>query len=1057
MHEAAARCASSDDQESDDGSSLISPRGTIASPPFQRFQIQAETPDISADTSLASHSSPYSQMNSFKSEVDTTDLSPDFLKFRPGLLSQHFSDTHSADATERRHNSILTSPEFPKFRPGLLSQQNSGTRNSSPDFPKFRPGLLAQHNSGIIPASPDFPPMFRPSLLSQQNHNTAPTSPDFPDLRPGLLSRHSPDNTPPTNTSPDFGAGGLPQQHLPQQLHGHIPESPLIFTLRSSPTGQWRNFDFLITDQASPTNLTSPPGYIQPHFKCPVSPLARTSTYDPPRFQHVRSILKTPTNQQTRTLTSPLRRKVLQYNADHLLRSNFAANQIKETNDSTDQPDIMHAASLVTPSVVCLPPTPPMNQTCLTTGSPNSELHTSPSLECTDRERTPPSVTTPLAPSITCIPPTPPIGDQTIRATKTIAGTQLHVHFATSKVKELHHVPHSPPMSDTNQISVHTEDDSNVNEPPNTPSSLKDSAILYVPPTPPTDQLSSPSVEMTMASPLISHQQQGNHSKTSALPTPSPKIPKRYRRRKSVTFEEQFVPTSPLGSHHRSQRNPLSPNSPRYYKRRKSVSSIEHKQKREHRTFTPSPRLSRHGHQDVSLSPNQIRSRQYKHRNSVSRSPHSHLKVPSSHLPSHVYRSIPISPTNYKRRKSVSILTHHEGGHHETSPVISGPKKRRKSVSILTHHEDDGIRTSPVISRRQKRRKSVSILTHHEDDSVRTSPVISRHQKRRKSVSIVTHHEDDHVRTSPARSRHQKRRKSFSILTHHESDHLRASPTNSRYHKRRKSVSRISQNQDHNPLAVPSPHLPVHIYQNASSSQTYLERHYSHLNSAIGRNEHTLLEGPSPQLSSHVHRNVPVSPMNYKRQRSVTTLSHNKNDDHRPSSTPHVQSPYRNVPVSPMNYKRQRSVTTNDDHISSTPPQSPGYFFQKYAPSLFNTRQHDRRKSVLVINQENRLIPLTSPVVKRSSLTSHQRSLPSTPLPRRYARRKSLSVITPRTRRRCESEEQIQVTMEAARFDVTSIYSSKSVMSLAPAAVVNKKPAVGRSVQKLDEEVSPTD
>ena len=158
-----------------------------------------------------------------------------------------------------------------------------------------------------------------------------------------------------------------------------------------------------------------------------------------------------------------------------------------------------------------------------------------------------------------------------------------------------------------------------------------------------------------------------------------------------------------------------------------------------------------------------------------------------------------------------------------------------------------------------------------------------------------------------------------------------------------------------------------------------------------------------------------------------------------------------------MNYKRQRSVTTNDDHISSTPPQSPGYFFQKYAPSLFNTRQHDRRKSVLVINQENRLIPLTSPVVKRSSLTSHQRSLPSTPLPRRYARRKSLSVITPRTRRRCESEEQIQVTMEAARFDVTSIYSSKSVMSLAPAAVVNKKPAVGRSVQKLDEEVSPTD
>ena len=298
----------------------------------------------------------------------------------------------------------------------------------------------------------------------------------------------------------------------------------------------------------------------------------------------------------------------------------------------------------------------------------------------------------------------------------------------------------------------------------------------------------------------------------------------------------------------------------------------------------------------------------------------------------------------------------------------------------------------------KKSRKSVSIFTVQRDSAAghkATSP--RHHHKRRKSVSVVNGPEGNHHHSSTVshHPRHHIRRKSLAVVPHHHENNKNGLlPDNSRYYKRRQSESIMSQYQ-HDKHVIPSPHLPVHVYRNISLSPKYTSRTHRHPESNIqGQNDNVDYLGP------------PVTGMN--------------------------------APMSPINYKRRRSILS----VGSRPltPKSPGRFFRKHLPSPFIFGRSNRRKSVLVISQDDRLIPLTSPMFNRITLGAYQRSLPSTPIPRRFARRKSLSsVITPRTRRRVESDEQIQVTMEAARFDVTSIYSSKSFLSLAPTAISREK------------------
>ena len=267
----------------------------------------------------------------------------------------------------------------------------------------------------------------------------------------------------------------------------------------------------------------------------------------------------------------------------------------------------------------------------------------------------------------------------------------------------------------------------------------------------------------------------------------------------------------------------------------------------------------------------------------------------------------------------------------------------------------------------------------------------------------MTHHKDDNLQGNSVNSRYHKRRKSDSVLVHQENGYLKPPSVNSRYYKRRKSAATIAQHQDPVHLSVPNPHLPIHIYRDVSLSPTHASR-------------------------LHRHRG---------------SVSQSKHDRQPKSPNPNLP---RSVPLSPMNYKRQ-NLTPSGNQTPTTSLRSPGYFLRKHLLSPLNFRRHNRRKSVLVINRENRLVPITSPAVNRISLSAYQRSLPTTPLPRRYARRKSLSsVITPRPRRRVANDEQIQVTMEAARFDVVSIYS----LPLTPHTIASEKPTV-KQIQKQDD------
>ena len=939
------------------------------SPSFQRFSIRTETPhpeqqsDSYTDSPVMKHTPPHSLTDSSESEVEAANSSPDFPKFRPGLLSENRTDIDA------------TSPDFPKFRPGLLTQQSSKAINPSPDFSKFRLGLQNPYTDTNT-TSPDFP-KFRPGLLSQPNQDQGSTSivHDIPNFRQNLTDQEN------SNISPDF------PKFRPGLLNGH-PTAP-FFKLKSPPAGRQRRSD-MHSNPATPARPVSPSGYVTPHLKCPVSPLARTSAQA--RFPQIRSILKAPpgghvlVNQQNRRMGSPLMRRVLQHNADRLLmrKSTMGTNDdrsegAKNSKTLSDQSSMREVASPTSPPYI--PQIMAMNNAI------DEELQNSPSpQEYTISESTPDleSVNDSTVQS--------PLTSPTDREVKmSTAGTPPHVHFAGAVIEE--------------RLDEEIEDgDSGNLKKVDTSPLFAAPAILCLPPTPltHTNQADIPS-KATTPSQRLYHQD--NQPKPSA--SVSPKIPMRYSRRKSVTFEGEFMHAGPLRSH-RSRKSPLSPISSRYYKRRRSVATVGHKQKGEHHILTPSPNLPSHVYRKVSLSPSTSRPFTVNKK----QPPHNQtqqdgIKVPSPHLPIHVYRNVSLSPMNYKRRRSISILTHNQVSQKRNSPLSSRHNKRRKSVTILMTQRGGGQKI--------------------------TSP---RHHKRRKSVSIVKVPESNHSSAVPVNPRHYVHRKSLAVVPHHEGDQNGGFPANSRHYKRRRSESIMSQYQ-HDKHVFPSPRLPVHVYRNISLS-------------------------PVPSMDA------PVSPINYKRRRSILSLGKEHADSHRPLTPKspgrffqkHPESsiqgqedsvnslsppiPSMNAPMSPINYKRRRSILSlGEEHAGShTPltPKSPGRFFRKHLPSPFIFGRSNRRKSVLVINQDDRLIPLTSPMFNRITLGAYQRSLPSTPIPRRFARRKSLSVITPRARRRVESDEQIQVTMEAARFDVASIYSSKSFLSLAPSAISREKP-----------------
>ena len=548
--------------------------------------------------------------------------------------------------------------------------------------------------------------------------------------------------------------------------------------------------------------------------------------------------------------------------------------------------------------------------------------------------------TSPDIPLLVCLPPTPPRVHDSLTGRNDL--------FECGGMEST-----TPPLSTGDQPHVHFKS-----------GEFQDSLVLAnrmcVQQTP-SPQLSSPSRGQSAqplsisGSPVHSPSCDGRSTPlkvSSVSPASQFNIPNRYRRRKSVTFEGAHVVQRSPSSLTRSQNSPLSPARSKYYKRRKSISIIRHVPEKEPRMhkFTPSPNLPNHIYRKVSLSP--IYSRGCKRSPQRTRD---HIKVPSPHLPTHVYRNV-----NYKRRRSVSIVTNDR--HKDAYPVQPRHGRRRQSISIMTHHTTKSDHSPP----RYKRRKSVSISTHREDEgsAVQTGP----ESLPEKSQGTSAHKLDDSVTVDDGsvhheRSRHQKRRKSDTVLSQHQ--------IKSRFYKRRTSIS-----DQHHHLDAPHPvHLPVHIYS-----------HYQQ-------------QLPTISQSPNLQRTTPLSPLNYKRRKSITS----------------------------------GGISRNGDGRSWTPLRSPGHLFRRNIPPPLNFGQQRRRKSVLVINRDNHLIPVTSPFVNRISLNAYQRSLPTTPLPRRYARRMSLSsVIMPRPRRRVETDEQIQVTMEAARFDVTSIYSAKSFLSLAP-------------------------
>ena len=983
--------ASSDDQETTDEDT---PRGEKVFI-FPHFSIRTETPlpgeqPESPIQPPSINYGPQSHVDSSQSDIEGNNLSPDFPKFRPGLLSEHGLDKSQNDTI---------SPDFPKFRPGLLSQQNLNKHKPRPHFPKFGRGVL--HNSDNCNAtSPDIP-TFGAGLLSEPmsridltQHKAAGTniSPDFPKFRPGLLNSDYP--------------------------------SPPPFRVASSP------YDMNQPRSLSRSNVhLSPPEYITPHLKRPVSPLTRTYATQS-RFPHIRSILKPPTGghpmvhqQQNRTLMSPLtlRKKVLQHNADLVLMKSGTSDTtglVEETgNDShssaTNQDNVRQTTPPVLPSLVYIPATPPLNRTHLHRESSKSvspQLNPVPEYVEVEITSQPSDITSaPLTPQ------TPP----TEKANR-MSGSQpldiAHVHFVGGSTEQLHHEP----LNFIDQVGEQPEDSSQGNDLP---------ALTSVIPTHQTDNSSN-----LMGASSLNHsyqEYQPNLSDTSTTPTSYPNTSRLYKRRKSVTFQQQPVRTSPLGFSH-SKNSPLSPTSSRYFKRRRSVSTIGHKQQHK---LTPSPHLPTHVYRKVSLSP--VYLGQHKQPPGLTH------EGQTPYLPSFVYGGVPVSPVYYKRRKSVLGLTHHEKDRSSTSPGNLRHYKRRKSLSVLTHGEGEHY------TRHQKRRKSVSVLTDREQEHTRPSPVNPRHHKRRKSVSLLTDHEQEHIRPSPVNPRHHKRRKSLSTLaehekgdtsptnssatssmTHQKGDNLRGNPVNSRYHKRRKSDSALVH------------HEIEHLKPPSVNSRYYKRRKSA---TTIAQHQHPAhLSVPSPHLPIDVYRNVSLSPTHTSRLRSHRG-SVSQGEHNRQPKSPNPNMP-QSVPLSPINYKRQ-NPTLSSKHMPTTPLRSPGYFLRKHLLSPLNFRRHNRRKSVLVINRENRLVPITSPAVNRISLSAYQRSLPTTPLPRRYARRKSLSsVITPRPRRRVANDEQIQVTMEAARFDVVSIYS----LSLAPHTTASENPTV-KGVPKQDD------
>jgi hypothetical protein len=849
------------------------------------------------------HTPSHSLTNSSESEVEASNSSPDFPKFRPGLLSEHRSDTD-------------TSPDFPKFRPGLLAQQSSEAVNPSPDVPKFRSDLQ-NPNSDTKTTSPDFP-KFRPGLLSQQNQDQVSTSisPDAPNFRPNLTDQE--------NVSPDF------PKFRPGLLNEH-PSAP-FFKLQSPPAGHQKSPD-LYSKPTAPARPVSPPGYVTQHLKCPVSPLARTSAQA--RFPQIRSILKAPSaaghalvNQQSKPMGSPLMRRVLQHNLKTL-----ANMKLKGASSPTSPPYNIYTQTMVTNYTTEIP----------------DVLQNSRSHDHTIPHSMPESVNDAIMQS--------PVTSPTEREIKMNTSPPPHVHFAGTAIKE------------TLNEEIEDGDTTDITSP-----LLAGPEIFCIAPTPPINQAEVSSREATPG-PLC-HQDDRPKPSVSV----SPKISMRYSRRKSVTFEGEVIHTGPLRSHH-SRKSPLSPISSRYHKRRRSISTIGHKQKSEHHMLTPSPHLPSHVYRKVSLSP--IHSRPFKINNKEPLlNQTQHIKVPSPHLPTHVYRNVSLSPINYKRRRSISILPHHHASQNGSFPVSTRHNKRRKSVSIFMAQGESG-----------HGRKITSPRHHH---------------KRRKSVSIVNGTENNHPSVLSVNPRQHIRRKSLAVVPHYESYQNGGFPTNSRHYKRRRSESIMSQYQ-HDKHVIPSPRLPVHVYRKISLSPKYTSRIHEHPESNIqGQDD---IDNLSPPVTSI---NAPMSPINYKRRRSIVSVGQEKTSEHRPLT-----------------------------------PKSPGRFFRKHLPSPFIFGRRNRRKSVLVINRDDRLIPLTSPMFNRITHGAYERSLPSTPIPRRFARRKSLSVITPRTRRRVETDEQLQVTMEAARFDVTSIYSSKSFLSLAPAAISREKPGLKTKKHKV--------
>ena len=899
MHD--AKSASSDSDSADN------------SPSFQRFSIRTETPhpeqqsDSSTNSPIMYHTPPYSLTDSSESEVEVSNSSPDFPKFRPGLLSEQRSDIDT------------TSPDFPKFRPGLLGQQSSEAVNPSLDFPKFRSGLLNRDNDTT---SPDFP-KFRPGLLSQDQISASIS----PDVKPNIPDQEN--NT----VSPDFPKfrSGLLNEH---------PSAP-FFKLQPPPAGHQSSSD-PSSNSTAPARPLSPPGYITQHLKCPVSPLARTSAQA--GFPQIRSILKAApaghalVSQHSKPMGSPLMRRVLQHNADRLLMRKSTMATIDERRQDVD--NLKTLSDQVSIKGASSPTSPPYNvsQTMFTNYSTEipDVLQNSQSHDHTIPQSTAESVDNMIVQS--------PVTSPTERETKT--GTPPHVHFAGTAIEER--------LND----EIKDGDNCGLKKVADTFPLLAGPAIFCIAPTPPINQAEVPSKETTPSP----HHYQGDRPKSSV--SISPKIPIRYSRRKSVTFEGELMHASPLRLHH-SRKSPLSPISSRYHKRRRSVSIIGHKQKSEHQMLTPSPHLPSHIYRKVSLSPIHSRPFKIKHNQPPLNQTQQDVKVPSPHLPTHVYRNVPLYPMNYKRRKSISVLPHPQASQIEHFPVSTRHNKRRKSVSILVAPGESG-HTS---------------LRHH--------------RKRRKSVSVVN---------GPESNRHHIRRKSLAVIPHHEGYQNGGFPANSRHYKRRRSESIMSQYQ-HDKHVIPSPRLPVHVYRNISLPPNYTNRTHGY-----------------PESNNQ------------------------DNDDNVDYLCPSV--PSMNAPMSPINYKRRRRsiLSVGQDQIRPLTPKSPGHFFRKHLPSPFIFGRSNRRKSVLIINQDDRLIPLTSPMFNRITLGAYERSLPATPIPRRFARRKSLSVITPRTRRRVENDEQIQVTMEAARFDVTSIYSSKSFMSLAPTAISREKP--GFKIQK---------